>query len=200
MNYNEFLNTKKQKVASVGHDIELDLIHPMLFPFQKDIVKWAIKKGRSAVFADTGLGKTFIQLEWGRLIGGNVLIFAPLSVSRQTIREAKKINIDVKYIRSQSEITNGIFITNYENIDNFHQCKSINGIILDESSILKSISGQTRLKLIEYFKPIKYKLCCSATPAPNDYTELGNHAEFLGICSTAEMLSTYFVNRIKQVR
>lgn len=194
MEYKEFLLTKKQRIESVGYDIDLNVINPMLFDFQKDIVKWAIKKGRSAVFADTGLGKTFIQLEWGRIIGGNVLIFAPLSVSRQTIREGKKIGIDVKYIRNQDEITSGIFITNYENIESFNAVNNIHAIILDESSILKSISGQTRLKLIKYFKPIKYKLCCSATPAPNDYTELGNHAEFLGICSTAEMLSTYFVN------
>ncbi len=194
MNYQEFLNTKKQRIASVGFDIELNIIHPMLFNFQKDIVKWAVKKGRCAVFADTGLGKTYIQLEWGRIIGGNILIFAPLSVSRQTIRLAKDVNIKVNYIRKQDEITKGIFITNYENIDNFSDCKNINGIILDESSILKSMDGKTRLRLIKYFKTIKYKLCCTATPAPNDYTELGNHAEFLGICSTAEMLSTYFVN------
>lgn len=194
MNYQEFLNTKKQKINSIGFDIQLNSIHPMLFNFQKDIVKWSVKKGRCAVFADTGLGKTFIQLEWGRLIGGNILIFAPLSVSRQTIRESKKINVDVKYIRSQEEIISGIYITNYENIENFNDCKNINAIILDESSILKSIDGKTRLKLIKYFKTAKYRLCCSATPAPNDYTELGNHAEFLGICSTAEMLSMFFVN------
>lgn len=193
MNYKEFLENKKQRIKSVGFDIELDQINPILFEFQKDIVKWAVKKGRCAVFADTGLGKTFIQLEWARIINGSVLIFAPLSVSRQTIREGKKINIEVKYIRNQSEITEGIFITNYENIENFNNCK-IHAIILDESSILKSIDGKTRLKLIKYFKGVNYRLCCTATPAPNDYTELGNHAEFLGICSTAEMLSAYFVN------
>jgi len=193
MNYQEFLNTKLSKVKSVGFDVESNKINSFLFNFQSDIVKWAIKKGHCAVFADTGLGKTFIQLEWGRIIGGNVLIFAPLSVARQTIREGRKINIDVKYIRNQDEITEGIFITNYENIDNFNNC-NINCIILDESSILKSIDGKIRLKLIKYFKNVKYRLCCTATPAPNDYTELGNHAEFLGICSTAEMLSMYFVN------
>jgi len=123
-----------------------------------------------------------------------ILIFAPLSVSRQTIREGKKINVSIKYIRNQNEITEGIFITNYENIESFNNCKNIKAIILDESSILKSIDGKTRLKLIKYFKSVKYRLCCTATPAPNDYTELGNHAEFLGVCSTAEMLSSYFVN------
>ena len=194
MEYKEFLLTKKQKVDSVGFDIDINIINPILFNFQKDIVKWSIKKGRSAVFADTGLGKTFIQLEWARIIGGNTLIFAPLSVSRQTIREGKKLNIIVNYIRAKEKISEGIFITNYENIDNFIDLKNINNIILDESSILKSMDGKRRLKLIKYYKDIKYKLCCTATPAPNDYTELGNHAEFLNICSTAEMLSSYFVN------
>jgi len=194
MDYQEFLQSKKQRIKSVGFDVELNDINPLLFDFQKDIVKWAVNKGRCAVFADTGLGKTFIQLEWGRLIGGNILIFAPLSVSRQTVREGKKIGLDISFIRSQAEIINGIYITNYENIENFNSVTNINGIILDESSILKSIDGKTRLKLIKYFKAVNYRLCCTATPAPNDYTELGNHAEFLGICSTAEMLSSYFVN------
>jgi len=193
MLYNDFLESKKQSVKSVGFEIDRSTINPILFEFQKDIVKWAIKKGRAAVFADTGLGKTFIQLEWARIIGGNVLIFAPLSVSRQTIREAKKININVQYIKSKDQIINGIYISNYENIDNFNG-SDISGIILDESSILKSIDGKTRLRLIKYFKSVKYRLCCTATPAPNDYTELGNHAEFLGVCSTPEMLSMFFVN------
>ncbi|HNP91958.1 DNA methyltransferase [Macellibacteroides fermentans] len=193
MNYNEFLLSKKLSVKSFGYDIDRDEINPMLFEFQKDIVKWAIKKGRCAVFADTGLGKTLMQLEWARILNVNTLIFAPLSVSRQTIREGKKINVNVTYIRNQDEITEGIFITNYENIENFTDAK-IGAIILDESSILKSIDGATRRKLIKYFKPVKYKLCCTATPSPNDYTELGNHSEFLGVCSTAEMLSTFFVN------
>lgn len=196
MDYNEFLLSKKLSVKSFGYDIDRDEINPMLFEFQKDIVKWAIKKGRCAVFADTGLGKTLMQLEWARILNVNTLIFAPLSVSRQTIREGKKINVNVTYIRNQDEITEGIFITNYENIENFTDAK-IGAIILDESSILKSIDGATRRKLIKYFKPVKYKLCCTATPSPNDYTELGNHSEFLGVCSTAEMLSTFFINGSK---
>lgn len=193
MNYTEFLNSKKSLIKSVGFEITKDIVNPMLFEFQNDIVVWAVKKGRCAVFADTGLGKTLIQLEWGRIIGGKGLIFAPLSVARQTIREGKKINVNVTYVRNQLELTTGINITNYENIENFNDCK-LDFIILDESSILKSIDGATRRKLIKYFKPVKYKLCCTATPSPNDYTELGNHAEFLGVCSTAEMLSTFFVN------
>jgi len=193
--YAKFLSTKKKRVEPVGKIINSNDVNSTLFDFQRDIVLWSVKMGRCAVFADTGLGKTFIQLEWARLIGKTILIFAPLSVARQTIKEGKKIHADVKYIRSQTEITTGIFITNYENIDNFNECSSLlDGIVLDESSILKSLNGETRRKLIKFFVDVKYKLCCTATPAPNDYTELGNHAEFLGVCSTAEMLSTYFVN------
>ena len=196
MNYKDFLETKTNRVNRIGKQISDKDVNSMLFPFQRDIVKWAVNMGRRAVFADTGLGKTFIQLEWARLIGKTVLIFAPLSVARQTIREAKKINCIVTYIKNQNEIKPGINITNYENIRGFESAE-IDSIILDESSILKSIDGETRKKLIKYFSGVKYKLCCTATPAPNDYTELGNHAEFLGICSTAEMLSTYFVNANK---
>ena len=196
MNYKDFLETKTNRVNRIGKQISDKDVNSMLFPFQRDIVKWAVNMGRCAVFADTGLGKTFIQLEWARLIGKTVLIFAPLSVARQTIREAKKINCIVTYIKNQNEIKPGINITNYENIRGFESAE-IDSIILDESSILKSIDGETRKKLIKYFSGVKYKLCCTATPAPNDYTELGNHAEFLGICSTAEMLSTYFVNANK---
>ena len=196
--YQEFLESKKRIITATGKDTSKDLINPMLFDFQIDITRWAVKMGRCAVFADTGLGKTFIQLEWARLIGGTVLIFAPLSVARQTMREGKKINVNVRYIRHEKDLSTGINITNYENIENFTTSASIlSGIVLDESSILKSIDGKTRLKLIKLFSKVGYKLCCSATPAPNDYTELGNHAEFLNICSTSEMLSSYFVNANK---
>ena len=198
MDYKEFLEKKKTIVTEIGKLISDEDINPMLFEFQRDIVSWAVRMGRCAIFADTGMGKTFIQLEWARLIGNPVLIFAPLSVARQTIREGKKIKANVKYVKSDSELSEGINITNYENIDNFQKTSGkINAIILDESSILKAIDGKTRKKLIDYFSKVPYKLCCTATPAPNDYTELGNHAEFLGVCSTAEMLSTYFVNANK---
>jgi hypothetical protein len=196
--YRDFLEKKLKVVPHCGFTIKENDVNKILFDFQKDIVLWAVKVGRCAVFADTGLGKTFIQLEWARIIGGTVLIFAPLSVARQTIREGKKINVNVKYIRSEKELSDGIFITNYENIEGFSGSgKILKGIILDESSILKAIDGATRRRLIKYFSMIQYRLCCTATPAPNDYIELGNHAEFLGVCSNAEMLSTYFVNANK---
>ena len=197
MNYQEFLERKRFKYQSCGKAIEKSAIHPILFDFQKDIVKWAVKKGRCAIFLDTGLGKTFIQLEWARLIGGTCLIIAPLSVARQTIREASKINMTVHYCHDQSQVKrNEINITNYELVDNFTE--DIDSIVLDESSILKSISGKIKRKLIDAFRKVPHKLCCTATPAPNDYTEIGNHAWFLGISTHQEMLATFFINANKE--
>lgn len=195
--YKEFLKSKEFTIDNIGFNITYDEINPLLFPFQKDIVKWAVKKGRCAVFLDTGLGKTFIQLEWARIIGKKTLIFAPLSVARQTVGEGKKINIDVNYVRDESELIDGINITNYEMIEHFSN-NCMEAIILDESSILKSLSGKTRALLTDKFQNIKYKMCCTATPAPNDYTEIGNHAEFLNICSMQEMLAMFFINANKE--
>lgn len=197
MEYQEFLESKQVRIETVGWEIPESMVNPILFPFQRDIVRWAVKKGRCAVFLDTGLGKTFIQLEWARLIGKKTLIVAPLSVARQTIREAKKINIEVTYVRNSESMTSGINITNYEMIENFSS-DCAGAIVLDESSILKSISGKTRQKLINQFKTIPFKLCCTATPAPNDYVELGNHAAFLNVCSMQEMLSMFFINANKE--
>ncbi|MBM3709887.1 MAG: helicase [Actinobacteria bacterium] len=194
--YLDFLKSKEFKIDYLGFDISENDINSILFSFQKDIVKWAIKKGRCAIFLDTGLGKTFIQLEYARIINKKTLIIAPLSVARQTIREGKKINIDVNYVRSENELNNEINITNYELLGHFSN--NIDVIILDESSILKSLTGKIRKKLIEKYKNIKYKMCCTATPAPNDYTEIGNHAEFLNICSMQEMLAMFFINANKE--
>ena len=196
--YKEFLETKRYKPVDCGRKVEVSTIHPKLFEWQKDIVKWAVRKGRCAVFLDTGLGKTFIQLEWARLIGKCTLIIAPLSVARQTVREAKKIDLDIKYVRSQSEVTSdGIWITNYEMASGFDYSK-FGAVVLDESSILKSIGGKTRKELTELCKVVPYKLCCTATPAPNDYIELGNHTEFLGICDMSVMLGMFFINANKE--
>lgn len=197
MNYEEFLQSKELRIENNGKIISDEDIHPILFPFQKDIVRWAVKKGHCAVFLDTGLGKTFIQLEWARLIGGRCLIIAPLSVARQTTREARKINIKCHYTRSKDDLIEGINITNYEMIEDFEPCL-FDSIVLDESSILKSLSGQTKKRLIQMFKNIPFKLCCTATPAPNDYTELGNHAEFLNVCTMQEMLAMFFINANKE--
>lgn len=201
MEYGDFLKSKQLTTQRWGVDIKQDQIHPLLFDFQKDIVQWAVRKGRAAIFADTGLGKTLMQLEWARLIGEKTLIIAPLSVARQTQREALKIDLDIHYVRSQEDVDvmNGtkLFITNYEMVDKFDP-SSFGAVVLDESSILKAIGSKTRKKLTEAFKDTPYKLCCTATPAPNDYTELGNHVEFLGICKLQEMLSMFFINANKE--
>lgn len=197
VNYKKFIESKTIVNKSHGKEIERSLIHPMLFDFQKDIVVWACRKGRAAILLDTGLGKTFIQLEWARLLGKTTLIIAPLSVARQTVREAKKIGIEVKYVRHQDECQAGqIHITNYEMVEQFDPF-FFGAVVLDESSILKSIDGAIRLKLIEMFDKTPYKLACTATPAPNDQSEIGNHAEFLNVCKTNEMLSMFFIHANK---
>lgn len=198
-NYKNFLKDKLKVKQPTGIIINRNNIHPMLFDFQKDIVQWACRKGRAAIFLDTGLGKTFIQLEWARLIGEPTLIVAPLSVARQTVREAQKIDLEVKYVRHQSECWgNGINITNYEMIEEFNP-SFFGAVVLDESSILKSIDGRIRAKLINMFDQTPYKLACTATPAPNDQTEIGNHAEFLNVCKTNEMLSMFFIHANKVI-
>jgi len=195
MDYQEFLKSKKRRFTGNGKQVSESDIHPMLFDFQKKVTAWALKKGRSAIFLDTGLGKTFCQLEWARLLNEPALIVAPLSVARQTVREAKKIDLNIKYIRSRDEIDKSIpiHITNYEMIDKVKD-PYWQAIVLDESSILKSFDGKTRLKLIKLFQDVPYRLACTATPAPNDQVELGNHTEFLGICSQNEMLSEFFIH------
>lgn len=196
--YADFLEQKRILATPTGKDCNPDDIHLSLFPFQRDVTEWAIRKGRSALFLDTGLGKTFCQLEWARLIGEKTLIIAPLSVARQTVREGVKIDIPVLYARHQDEIGDvPISITNYEMIKHFDFSK-FGAVVLDESSILKAITGKTRKRLIELCSNIPFRLCCTATPAPNDYIEIGNHAEFLGICTRAEMLSMFFINANKE--
>jgi DNA modification methylase len=191
--YQEFLASKRLIVGSSGIDVKDSSIHPKLFPFQRDLVRWSCKKGRSAIFADTGLGKTFMQLEWARLIAKKCLIVAPLSVARQTVREAEKIGLMVNYCRSQGQTTDDLNITNYEMIEAFDP-SAFDAVVLDESSILKSIAGKTKAKMIEMFVDTPFKLCCTATPAPNDIAEIANHAEFLGIMSRVDMLATFFVH------
>ena len=195
MTYNEFLQSKRQIVECSGFDITD--INPHLFDFQSDIVRWAVKKGKSALFAGTGLGKTLMQLEWARIVHEHenkpVLILAPLAVASQTVKEGVKFGIDVTLCRSHQDVTEGINITNYDMLHKFEP-EQFCGVVLDESSILKSFTGKIRNQIIESFANAPYKLACTATPAPNDHMELGNHAEFLGVMSQAEMLATYFVH------
>ena len=194
MKYETFLRHKEITVPFSGIEINKAAINPKLFDFQRDIVLWALKKGKAAIFAGTGLGKTLMQLEWAKHIGGTVLILAPLAVSKQTISEGEKFGIEVNHCLSQEDIIDGgINITNYERMDRFDFSK-LRGIVLDESSILKAQAGKIRSQLIEYCRKIPYRLACTATPAPNDLMELCNHSEFLGVMSSNEMLATFFVH------
>lgn len=163
-------------------------------PWQIEIVEWAVRRGRAAIFADCGLGKTFMQLEWARLSGDRTLIVAPLSVARQTIREAGRLDITATYVRHEDQVTgNGVWVTNYEMIEHFDH-STFDDVVLDESSILKNVDGKTRRRLTELLSDVPARLACTATPAPNDVAELCNHAEFLGIMPRNEMLAAYFVH------
>lgn len=195
MDYKTFLLNKQTEALAVGFD-SIPPLNNALFPYQKDIVAWALRRGRAAIFADCGMGKTLMQLEWARVIAGSigpVLILAPLAVAQQTVEEGKRFGIDCYYERKMPEVIRGITITNYEMLQHF-DCSQFAGIVLDESSILKSYDGKTRTLIIESFQQTPYRLACTATPAPNDYMELGNHSEFLGVMSREEMLSMYFVH------
>lgn len=165
-------------------------LNTLLFPFQHDIVAWALKRGRAAIWADCGLGKTPMQLEWARHVPGRVLILAPLAVAQQTVREGAKFGIDVRYARKQSD-AGQITVTNYEMLQHFDP-DEFHGVVLDESSILKAYDGKTRTEIIRAFERTPFRLACTATPSPNDMMELGNHAEFLGVMSRTEMLATFF--------
>lgn len=168
-------------------------LNPALFEFQRDIVAWALRRGRAAVFADCGMGKTAMQLEWAQHVPGNVLILAPLAVAGQTVREGEKFGIKVGYARSQDQVRERITIANYEMLPHFDPSQFA-GVVLDESSILKAYDGRTRTEIIEAFRQTPFRLACTATPAPNDYMELGNHSEFLGVMSRVEMLAMFFVH------
>lgn len=190
LTYEDFLATKRKAAPSSGK--EPGPIHESLYPFQRAIVEWAIRKGRAAVFADCGLGKTRIQLEWARQMGERVLIVAPLCVAEQTIAEAHAIGIeDIGYVKQPNG--HRIDVTNYQRLHRFAGAP-YDAIVLDESSILKSLDGKTRGMLLRDFTAIPHRLCCTATPAPNDLAEIANHSQFLGIMSRAEMLATFFVH------
>ncbi|MDP4112884.1 MAG: DNA methyltransferase [Bacillota bacterium] len=197
MEYKEFIDSKKIKPVIAGFDIEESALNANLFDFQRVIVKWALKRGRAAIFADTGLGKTLMQSSWAQEVVnhtyGDVLIFAPLCVANQTVNEGKKFGIEINYCRDQDGIKSGINITNYEMMNNF-DLSLFAGVVLDESSIIKNRDGKTRNAIIEGCKVVPYRLSCTATPSPNDFMELGNQVEFLGIMTMTEMLAMYFVN------
>lgn len=193
--YEQFIKNKLR--ADIPSGFDLDVPVGPLFDFQAACVKWALKRGRAALFEDTGLGKTVQQVTWAQAVsdhtGGNVIIFAPLCVAEQTVEEAGKYGIKIKYCRSDDEVESGIAITNYEMREHF-DADSFAGVVLDESSILKNHTSRTREDMVTAFKNTPYKLSCTATPSPNDYMELGNQADFLGVMSASEMLATFFTH------
>lgn len=195
--YHEFLKSKKQVAISSGFEKPKEQMCSAMFDWQKDIVYWALRKGRCALFEDCGLGKTIQSLEWARSVfeytGKPIIIVCPLSVAEQTKRECEKFGFPVSVVRDQSQVTNGINVTNYEMLDHF-DASVFGGVVLDESSILKNYSGKMRTEIIEKFRYTPYKLSCTATPAPNDFMELGNQAEFCGVMSRTEMLATFFIH------
>ena len=193
-NYAEFLARKAAVAQQRGRRVDVTDVHPMLHPWQAEIVQWAVGVGRAAVWADTGLGKTMMQIEWARLSGETALIVAPLAVCQQTVREATKLGVLVQYIRASEDITSpGVWITNYEMVTRFDPAP-IDAVVLDESSILKNSDGKTRALLIEHFRTVPARLSCTATPAPNDPEELTSQAEFLGHTTRANMLAAYFIH------
>lgn len=200
MSYSDFLARKKRVTDDIGAVITASDVHPLLHDWQAEAVVWAVKRGRAALFWDCGLGKTFAQLEWARLSADRSLILAPLSVARQTVREARKLDLDVRYARSGDEVdSDGIWITNYEMAHKFSMAQ-FGALVLDESSILKNVDGKTRKFLTKHAQEVPLRLACTATPAPNDVAELTNHAEFLGLMRREEMLAAYFINDEKEWR
>lgn len=185
--YDDFLKSKQKFHVLSGFEIENDKLNKSMFDFQRFIVRRALKAGKYAIFADCGLGKTLMQLEWANQVAkytnGKVVVLAPLAVVGQTVQEGIKFGIDMSKID----------VFNYEQLDNI-ECGSYSGVVLDESSILKNFEGATKKKIIDSFSKTPYKLACTATPSPNDPMELGNHCEFLDVMSRNEMLAMYFVH------
>lgn len=193
--YLDYLRAKTRDTTSAG--IAPGAIERFaMFPHQRDLAAWALRRGRAAIFAATGLGKTRIQLAWAQRVAeesGDVLILAPLAVADQTVAEGASIGVQVRHARDKSELQPGINIANYERLHRFDP-EQFAGVVLDESSIIKHHDARTFSALTDAFRSTPYKLCATATPAPNDWTELGTHAEFLGVRTRAEMLSEFFVH------
>lgn len=195
MDYAEFLERKRIKVPACG--FEPGEISAPLFDWQRDIVRWAVRRGRAAIFASYGLGKTLMSLEWAsqvcRQTGGNILILAPLAVAQQTRKEGEKFGYQVTLCRTQADVRPGINVSNYEMLDHFNP-QSFAGAVFDESAVIKAYMGVLRRKLLSAFASTPYKLNCTALPAPNDHMEIGNQCEHLGIMPSNEMLSRWFIN------
>ena len=194
--YADFLAGKQPRPIASGLDA-VPTLHPALFPHQRDAVAFGLRQGRWGLFFDTGLGKTICQLEWSKhaaaATNGRALILAPLAVAGQIAREGQAFGYNARVIREQSEAGDGINVCNYDRLDRLDP-DAFGAVALDESSILKSFTGKTTQALIRAFAGRRFRMCATATPAPNDHMELGNHAEFLGLMSGQEMLSRWFIN------
>lgn len=193
--YATFVATKLTRAPATGIEPPKQLRG--LFPFQRDLVRWALRRGRAAIFAGTGLGKTRMLLRWADAVrkatGRNVLVLAPLAVAPQIAAEGEAISVKVTVARDAAGVRPGINVTNYERLGKFDPAL-FGAVVLDESSCIKHHDTKTLKLLLEAFRATPFKLCCTATPAPNDWTELGTHAEFLGACTRQEMLSEFFVH------
>jgi hypothetical protein len=194
--YQQLIERKLAMTAPTGLMYVPDL-SSSLFQHQEALTNWSLRRGRAAIFADTGLGKTRMELSWSKAVVDvckhDVMMLAPLAVAAQTVKEGEAIGIDVNLCRDDSDVRPGINITNYDRLHKF-DTRRVNGVVLDESSCIKHHDSKTLQTLMDAFAHAPFKLCATATPAPNDWTELGTHAEFLGICTRAEMLSEYFVH------
>jgi hypothetical protein len=204
MDYGEFIRSKRIQTRQYGFDVAVDDLNPNAFEWQKRVIQWGVKRGRAALFLDTGLGKTISQLVWAEQVcketGGRIFLHCPVGVRSQTKREAERFNIgcDVVVCDDMSSIPDrGIAVVNYEKLHKFDSTK-FHGVVLDESSILKSFTGKTKRKLCDSWQHSEFRLACTATPSPNDHMELGNHSQFLGVMDSPEMLSRWFYNDTMQ--
>jgi len=197
--YHEFLNSKQQPTGNFGFNPTF--LPESLFPFQKYLIEWALLKGRAAIFADCGLGKTLMSLVWCQNViqhtNGKTLIVTPIAVGHQFVREGEKFGIECKVSRD-GKPAGEITVTNYERLHHFNP-EDYAGVVCDESSILKNYKGVTKGVVIEFLKKMKYRLLCTATPAPNDPIELGTTSEALGYMGTMDMLGTFFKNNEKSL-
>lgn len=196
MKYDELLARKALTIPPVGISSPPEL-HGGLFDYQSAITRWALRRGRACLFLDTGLGKSRCSIEWARVVsahtGKPVLILTPLAVAPQFVTEGASIDVTVTHAKVAADISPGVNVTNYDKLSHFEDVE-FGGVVLDESSILKDFNGKTKQALVDRFAETRFRLCASATPAPNDHTELGNHAEFLGVMTRTEMLSMFFVH------
>ena len=194
--YAEFLARKALHAPAVGI-AEPPPLHPALFPFQRDIARWALIRGRAAVFADCGLGKSWMALEWARVVAAEtrrpVLILTPLAVAPQFVAEGAKLGVPVTLCRSDADVWPGVNVCNYDRLHLLNPARFA-GIVADESSCLKDHTSATRQAMTEAFAATPFRLACTATPSPNDVMELGTHAEWLGVMTRAEMLAMFFTH------